>query len=166
MAMVASSIGCATAAGEADLRARVDVLRQEQQQRQAQLYALAQEEALARRQLEIDRCRAQVASIQANVAIANATCLDQRSGFAECLAKNEAHTSKGGMWGALGGLALSFVTGGAAAPLVAAGMGAGLAAGGATTNECGPAPQCTSDKQSLLAQELAKSGWATLPTCQ
>ena len=147
------------------LEGRVAALRQEQTQRENEIAALQRQEEQARRLLETRRCEALVAALKSEVAIGRAECLEARSQFAACEANNSAHTAHGGFWGAVAGLAASVVTGGAAAPLVLAGMGAGLASGKATGDNCS-SPVCTPDDQYLRAQVLARHGASDIPTCQ
>ena len=159
------NVGC-IGASDPGLESRVAALRQEQQQREVQLYQLAQEEALARRQLEFDRCQAEVASVVAEAAIDKAQCLGARSEFAECQSAGSAHRSHFSLGGVLLGIGAAVVTGGAAAPLAAAGLGAGMLAGKATGKDCGPGPVCTPDDQVVLQQAMAKKGWSAIPPCQ
>jgi hypothetical protein len=164
VALVAT--GCVGMASDPGLESRVAALRQEQAQRQIEIAALQQQEQQARRLLEQRQCQAAVAGLLSQVAIARAQCLEARSQFAACEARNTAHTSHGGMWGAVAGIAASVLTGGAAAPLVLTGMGLGLASGKATRDQCGASPVCTPDDQVLLPQVFAGSGLSALPTCQ
>jgi hypothetical protein len=162
---VAFNVGCIGAA-DPGLESRVAALRQEQQQREAQLYQLAQEEALARRQLEIDRCKAEVANVVAQAAIDKAQCLDTRSEFVECQSAGSVHRAHFSLGGALLGIGAAVLTGGAAVPLAAAGLGAGMLSGNATSKDCGPGPVCTPDDRVVLQQAMTKKGWSALPTCQ
>jgi multidrug efflux pump subunit AcrA (membrane-fusion protein) len=151
--------------GDPSLETRVAALRQEQTRREAEIAALAQQEEQARRILEQRQCEAIVAGLTSEIAVKRAECLESRSDYAACLAKNEAHSSNSGLLGALAGLAASVVTGGAAAPLVLAGAGVGYAGGKVSSSDCGGSPVCTPDEQVLRQDVLSSHHLPGTPTC-
>jgi hypothetical protein len=144
---------------------RVDELRVEQQQRQAELDRIEQEIAAARTEQQRQQCRAISAQLLSEVAIQRAQCLATRSDYAQCVAENEANKSKSGMVGCLVGLGAAVVTGGAAAPLTLTGCGGGLLVGDGNAKECGPSPVCTPDPTVLGATVLSAHGLTSWPQC-
>lgn len=148
-----------------DVARRVEELRGEQRRREMELAVLDQRIQAARLEQARQECRALQASLLSEVALRRADCIGRRAEFAKCLAQNEAHTSKSGMFGCGLGLGAALLTGGAAAPWAAGGCLGGLAAGGATTQGCGQSPVCTPDENVLAGETLASRGMASWPQC-
>jgi hypothetical protein len=165
VAAVGALLGCAGGGGDAGLAPRVAALRQEQEQRQVQLALIQQQIDAAQRLLALRQCEAQQAGVNSEIAVRRAQCVQQRSEYAACVAKNESHTAKSGLWGCGGGIAAAILTGGAAIPLATLGCGGGLALGAATTANCGAGPVCTPDAAVLLPQVLAEHGLQSFPKC-
>lgn len=145
---------------------RVAALRFEQQQRQVELDHIRQEIMAARAEQLRQQCHTFEAQLLSDVAVHKADCLRTRAEFAQCVADNSAHTSKGGMLGCVAGLAAGVITGGAAAPLALAGCGGGLLLGRGTEKACGENPVCTPDDGVLRTTVLLERhlpGWPTCP---
>ena len=157
--------GCA---GEnaTSLQMRVSALQQEQARRQSELQQIAAQIAAAQRELARQQCLAANAGIAAEVYVTAATCMADRSKFAECEANNHAHTSESGILGCIGGLGAAIFTGGAAAPLMALGCGGGAVLGQASASECGQDPVCTPDQGILAREALQRRGLTAWPVCQ
>lgn len=162
-----------TSCSRLHLDVRLSELEREEQRRQAKLDELAgqisaaeQRAAHAKADATYQECRAKRTELIAMISVAKADCVRVVAERGACLAQNESRTTKGAGAGCAAGWLAALLTGGAAAPAIAAGCLGGAALSHATRSECGEVPRCAISSEEVVTRVLRSSGHSSLPSCK
>lgn len=151
---------------------RLDRLEVEERERRARLAELQTQidesvalAAQAARRAQVAQCQARGAEIEAQVALASASCYEQIAEAKACDAANAKHKGDSTLLGCGLGVFAAVVSGGSLSGLALAGCGGGYVMGEATTTTCNEAPVCLGEAERWFEQAAAAKGLTGLPLC-
>jgi hypothetical protein len=147
-----------------DLEAEEERRQQKLHQLDAQISVAEERIAGARADAHYHECLAKKAEIESSIAIEKAECVRSLAERSACISKNEARTTKGTGAGCAAGWLLTFLSAGAAAPLVAAGCLTGAALSEVSKTKCGEVPACGM-VDDLAPAVLRRYGISQVPRC-